>query len=178
MENQGTIYEIKSKYILKHILNHVQDKHFQLKLLSYSKNLQKKLDINYSYYYKKYLDELNFDLNKYLYKEERKYKKDILKREYDNFISKKNLNKEIFEKIIFEVIKSETDKNIYINMDCPLFEILTKKNVFNKNFIIYISQKNIDDYKLRDDYLIMFNKQNKSNIEYSSIKFIWNQLKK
>ena len=155
MENQKIIHKIKSKYILKHILNYIEDQNFQLKLFFHSKYFQIKLDINLLYCYKKYLDELSFDLNKYLYKEEDEYKKDILTKEFKNFILNNNLDKEKFIKILFEVIinQNEEDEENYINIDSPLFEIITKKKDFSKLYAIYISQKNIDEYKLKDEYM-------------------------
>ena len=74
------ISNIKSKYVLLHIYKFIKDEHFALKLFFHSKYFQNKLDINYSYCYEKYLDELNFDLNVFLFKDENEYKKDILRR--------------------------------------------------------------------------------------------------
>ena len=141
MEKKKIIYGIQSKYILKNIFNLIPDKQFALKLLSHSKKFQKKLDINYLYCYKKYLDELHFDLNEYLYKYEELYVKGILRRGYENFITKNRLIKEKFEKIIYEVINEENEiiKENYINIDSPLFEILTKTKVLEKMYIyIYL----------------------------------------
>ena len=55
MENKGTINEIKSKYILKNIFNYIQNKNYKTKLFFYSKYFRKKLNINYSLCYQKYL---------------------------------------------------------------------------------------------------------------------------
>ena len=149
------IPEIKSKYMLIHIYNFIEDKNFPHKLLFHSKKYQNKLEINYSYCYEKYLDELHFELKDFLYQNEKEYKKDILSKKYDNFIIKNKLNKDKFEKIIYEVInnKNEKDEKYYINIDSPLLEILSKTKVFDKIFTIYISQKNIDEYKLKDEYI-------------------------
>ena len=173
------IYEIKSKYILKHILNYIKIKKFQLLLFFYSKDFQNKLEINLSTLYKKYLSELDFDFNRYLHKDEKKYKKDILKKEFNDFILKNKLNKEKIEKILYEVInnqniKDEENNEKYINLDSPLFEIISKTKDFSKLYTIYISQKNIDEYKLKDDYIMIFKKLNESNIKYSSIFYIYN----
>ena len=149
------IPEIKSKYMLMHIYNFIKNKNFSHKLLIHSKKYQNKLELNYSYCYKKYLNELHFDLKDFLYQNEKEYKKDILRKEYDNFIIKNKLNKDKFEKIIYEVInnKNEKDEEIYINIDSPLFEILSKTKVFDKIFTIYISQEKIDEYKLKEEYI-------------------------
>ena len=171
------IDKIKSKYILQYALDYIQDKDVELKLFSYSKYLQKKLDIKIIYYYKKYLDGLGFDLNKYLYKDDDEYGKDILAKEYNHFISEYKLNKEKFENILFRLINSENEGNNrkYINIESPLFEIISKTKYFERNYVIYISQKNIDKYKLKDDYIIIFNKLNNSNVKYSSIYYSFNE---
>ena len=103
------ISEIKSKYMLMRIYNFIEDKNFPHKLLFHSKKYQNKLEINYSYCFKKYLDELHFNLNDFLYKDEDEYKKDILRKKYNKFLKKNKLNKDKFDKIIYEVInKSNT----------------------------------------------------------------------
>ena len=162
------------------IYNFIEDKNFAHKLLFYSKKYQNKLEINYSYCFKKYFDELLFDLNEFLYKDEDKYKKDILRKKYDNFLVENKLNKDEFEKIIYEVInnKNEKDEKKLINLDSPLLAILSKTKVFDEMFTIYISQKNIDEYKLKDEYITIFNKLSNSNIKYISICYIFNEIKK
>ena len=142
--------------MLMHIVyNFIQDKNFSHKLFFHSKKYQNKLEINYSYCYEKYLEDLNFKLNDFLYKDEDEYQKDILRKEYENFLRKNKLDKDIFEKVIYEIInnKNEKDEEIYISIDSPLLEILSKTKVFDKIFTIFISQKNIDEYKYKDDYI-------------------------
>ena len=107
MEIKEMIYRIKSKYILKFILLYIKDENFQPKLFLYSKYFQNRLDINLLYYFKKFLSNLGFDVNKYLYIEEEKYKKDILTKEYNDFILKNKLDKETFEKIIYKTINNQ-----------------------------------------------------------------------
>ena len=103
MKNQKMINEIKSKYILKYILNYVNNKNFQLKLFIHSKYFQNKLEINLLYCYKKYLDELGFDFKRYLYKEEDEYEKDILTKEYNNLILKKYWQRKIRKNSIWSI---------------------------------------------------------------------------
>ena len=169
------INQIKSKYILNHINNFIEDNYFWQKLFAYSKCFKNKLDIDYSYAYENFFTKIKFDLNRYLYKDETKYEKDKLREEYDKFILENKLNKEQFEKIIYEVInnKKQMNEEHYINIDSPLFDILSKTEFFDKNYIIYISQKNIDECKLLYDYIILFNKINNLNIKYSSISFVF-----
>ena len=55
-----------------------------------------------------------------------------------------------------------------------MFEIISKIEDYDKAFTIYISQKNIDEYKLKDDYIMLFKKWNDSKFIYSSIYYIYN----
>ena len=178
MENQRLILKIQSKYILKHILNHIEDKNEDLKLFSYSKYFQKKLDLNLSLCYKKYLEALNFELKDYLFKYEEKYEKGIFEKEYNTFISINNLNKEKFEHILFDVINNQNiitnEKDNYINIDSPLLEMMTKTNDFNKYFTLYISQIIIDKFQLKECYRAIISKLNNSNTKYSSILYVFN----
>ena len=169
------IYEIRSKYILNYIFNYIKDDNLDLKLLAYSKYFKNKLDINLSYCYKKYLDSLCFDINEYLYKKEEEYEKDILIKKYNNFISKNKLNKEEFEMILYEILNNQNEKNIkFITIDSPLFEIISKTKKFGKNYEIYISQKDIDKFNLKDNYRILLNKiNNNPYIKYYKIYYIY-----
>ena len=87
----------------------------------------------------------------------------------------KKINKKSFEHIIYEILENKQIKGIYkgnetyINIDSPLFETISKLSHFEKNYTIYISQKNIDEYNLKNEYIKLFDKLNKSNIKYISI---------
>ena len=180
MENLRMIYKIRSKYILRHIINYIGEEHYALKLFCFSKILQNRLTLDYSTCYQKYLNSLNFNLYAYLLRAKWENTKNILKVKYDYFISKNQLNKEKFEKIIYEVIKNVIIKKqkIYINIESPLFEMLSKTKIFDENFIIRISQENIDKYEFKEDYKNIFNKLNTANIKYSSIIYVLKEIKK
>ena len=68
--------------------------------------------------------------------------------------------KKKFKNILNEVIndKEELNKEKYVNIDSPLFEIVIKIKDFDKIYKIYISQKYIDEYNLKDDYIMLFKK--------------------
>ena len=135
MEDQNLIKKIKSTYILKNIFNYIKDNNFKLKLFIHSKLFQNKLDLTIIYK-EKYIVQIGFDINKYLHK---KYERDNLIKKYDNFLLEKKLNKKEFENIISEVIinkkfnENEEDSQKIIDMESPLFEIISKtKNFENK----------------------------------------------
>ena len=171
MKKHGMINEIRSPYILKNIFNYIPDKNNLLKLFRHSKYFQNRLEINYLNCYNKYIQELGFYLNDYLHLEDECYEKGKLAHKYNNFI--RNLNKEKFEKILFEVINNLGNKiKTYIDIDSPLFEMISKAKNFDKKYRIYISQKIIDKYKLKDEYRIILNKINNLNSKKASICYI------
>ena len=174
MENQGIIYKIKSIYIIKNILKYLKDNQKQ-KLFIYSKYFQNQLNIEYIDAKEKYLKNIGFDINEYLYIDEKNYEKNILNKKYDKFLLEKKINRKSLENLIYEIFENKQIKGIYkenetyINIDSPLFEIISKLSHFEKNYIIYISQKNIDEFNLLNEYIKLFDKLNKSNIKYVSI---------
>ena len=181
MNNGAKINKIKSKYILKYLFNYIGNSSFELKLFIHSKYFQNILNLTQSYYYKKYLDSLGLNLNKFIHKEEDDFDftSNSLTNEYDLFITKNNLNKEKVESVLYEILNGQNEKNkrkYYINIESPLFEMISKTNDFGKKYIIYISQSIIEGYKLNDVCLSKFDKLNKENIKYSSILYAFNDI--
>ena len=90
---------------------------------------------------------MKFNISKYLYTEY--YNKDYLNNKYDEFLSKNELNKYKFEKILYNVLANinienldenleKKDSKIIINIDSPLFIIISKINKFENNYEINI----------------------------------------
>ena len=100
----------------------------------------------------------------------------MLSVKYDIFLSENKLKKEKFENILYEVLnyQAKEKKSKYIDIYSPLFEIISKSKDFDKYYIINISQKNIDKYKLEDNYRLAFKKLNNTNSKYSSICYTFN----
>ena len=117
------------------------------------------------------------------------------------------MDKREFEKILYEVLKNkvedinknevdetnrEKDFNL-IDIDSPLFEIILKSNNLEK-YTIYISfednetdekEKETNEKKIiekerktKQEYSRIFNKLNKSNINYSSVRYNLDDVKK
>ena len=136
MEKQNILDKISSLYISKNIFEYIEDENFQLKLFWYSKFFQKKLNINKSTCYERYINKIGFNLNDYLYLDKKKIEefgyiyneyyretenkknlekceeKYLLNKKYDDFLSKHNLNKDKFTKIVYEIIKNKKTKDI------------------------------------------------------------------
>ena len=126
MENKGISEKIKSSYILEQLLNYIRNMNIKLKLFKYSKYFQRKINIINLYKFK-YLKKIRFNLSEYLYIEPFKYEKNILNQKYDEFILKNNLNKEKFEKRIYEILVNKKIKEIqteYVNMKDLFVSIL------------------------------------------------------
>ena len=182
MANEELINNIKSKHILNFIFNYIKDKNFKDKLFLYSKKLQIKFDIKLIGLKKNYLNNIKLDLDQYLYIEPNSFKPDFLEKEYDKFLIEKKIKKEKIENIIYDIFENKEIKDIdeedihkikkkekFINIESPLFNILSKTKNFGSIFTIYISQKIIDEYQLKDKYIKLFENLNNLNIKYSSI---------
>ena len=142
---KNIINNIESKYIFNYIFNYIKDKNFQEKLFLYSKKLQIKYNIKLIGLKDKYLKKIKFDLDKYLYIEPNLFQKDCLIKEYNKFLKEKQLNKERIEKIIYDIFENKEIKDIeeedvdkikdnekLINIESPLFKILSKTKNFQK----------------------------------------------
>ena len=72
----------------------------------------------------------------------------------------------------------DIDYETLIYVDSPLFDIVSKTKTFEKYYKIILSQEIIDDYNLKEDYITIFNKLNKSNNQYPSLIYIFDDSKK
>ena len=167
------ITKIKSSYIIKNIFNFIKDKNFKVKLFLYTKNkdLHNNLEIDFNDLKEKYLRKIGFYFNEYFHKTPKSFSKILLNEKYNNFFNKKNYTKEKIENIIYDIFKNkeikDIDEEILIDIDSPLFKVISKIKIFEKQFSIFL-----DEYKLKDENIIeFFNDLNKSNINYSSIFF-------
>ena len=191
MENGRIINRIKSIYIIKNIFNYIKDSNLQLKLFIYSKHFQNVFNIKLITYKEEYLKKIGFNFEDYLYSEVEDYERDFLREKYENFIVENKLNKEKFEDTIYEVLENKKINDIdeeevnkinkdhekLIDINSPLFDIISKTKLFEKNISIYISQNHATT-KPKYDYLKFFDKLNKSNIKYSSIYYDFYELYK
>ena len=156
---KNIINNIKSKHILNYIFKYIEDKNFQDKLFLYSKKFQNKLDIKLLRLKENYLKTINLD--DYLYIDPRffQFKTDYLTKKYNKFVIEKKINKEKFENIIYEIFENKEIKDIeeedvrkldkkkkFINIESPLFKILSKTKNFGKIFTIRFLQETIDEY--------------------------------
>ena len=177
MENQGIINKIKSVYIIQNIFNYIKDNKIQFKLFRHSKYFQKKLNINFLDCKEKYLKNIGFNINDYLFLKEEEYENNFLNKKYKDFLLKNKINKKLFETLIYEICENNqikernNKKENFICIDSPLFEVISKINNFEDYYTLYISQACIDN--LKNEY---HNKLNNPNLKYVSLFYCTNYI--
>ena len=192
VKKKDIINEIKSKYIIKKIFNYIQDENYIYKIFLYSKKSKARLDLNYAKFKEKYLNKLGFDINSYLCIEKYDcWHEQDLQKKYNKFLNNNKISKEELEKMIFDIydnkklneldeVDPSTIRNYYkeklIDIDSPLFPIISKSKNFEKIFSIYINEKIIEKYNKKDKIIKLFDDLNNSNINYSSITYYDDQL--
>ena len=188
MSNKG-INKIASSYIIKNIFNYIQDKLFPDNLFLYSKKFQKKLNLKLIGLKEEYLKRINLD--KYLFTQSDSIQENYLYIDYQKLLKQENLSENIFGNIVYDVLENKKIKEIdeeninkiddydkLINIDSPLFNIISKTKNFEIKFSINISQINIDKFNLKNYYAKVFDKLNNSKIKYSSISYYLSDIKK
>ena len=153
MKSKKLINNIQSKYILDYIFDYIKDNNFKEKLFLYSRKFQKDFDIKLIGLKENQLKKIGFNLDKYLYIQPFSYEQDYLANAYNKFFKENYLDKNDIEKKIFDVYEYKEIKDIdgkyldemkNINIESPLFKLLSKTKNFGKIFKIYISQEFLD----------------------------------
>ena len=183
MENFSILSKIQSNYILKDIFAYIPGKAFELKLFFYSKYFQKRMDLKLVNYQESYLNQFDMELQNYLYfsnqeLEKNNFNKNILKEKLDNDISKNHLDIKKIETIIINYFQEIQEENksrqepcqeIPIDIYSPFLNCISKTKFFEFGFSINIFVDLIEKYNLKEDYIDIFNKLNKSGSNYSSL---------
>ena len=185
INKEQLLNKILSKYILEGIFDYICDRNFKLKLFEYSNLFQKKLDINIFNYQEKYLDKNGFDIIKYfsfIYNSSENFSKDLLKDELEKDLLKTNFEKKNLNNYIkrnfkrfkinekyrkFSPLKFNADL-IQVDIFSPFFDILSEIGFLELGSII-IQINLIEKYDLKKDYILAFEKLNKSNIKYTTL---------
>ena len=186
MEEISVLSKINSKYIFKGMFNFIKDKDFTFKIFFYSKEFQKKLEIKTTDYHKKYLDKKGINLDEYLTsyyydKISNSIYKDIIKTKMlDCIIDIDSYELCIIEKYkkLSQEIKEKNNKfftgnEIQIDINSPLFNILSKSGILGEIFTIPLSLHLIREYNLISDYINTFNQLNENNSNYSSVQIFF-----
>ena len=157
MDEESLINKIQSSYILENVFNYIKEEiNIKEKLFLYSKEFQKKLDINIITLKEKYLNKIGFDLNYYFNSEMLEKDKEFLTKDYNEFLKQKKINKENIENIIYDIYENKNIKDIdevkedinqienyeiLISIFSPIFKIVSKtKNFSKKIYNLYFWQ--------------------------------------
>ena len=198
-KNTSLLNKINSKYIIYEIMSNIKDNNFLLKLIKYSKYIQKKFDINILKYQEIYYSKrLNYDdflsyskpekngpFELFSFNdeesEEEENKKELIKIIQNEFKQNKINNNAITTFITNYLNNYYNDINkeysLYefskdIDLSCPYFNSLSKIKLFNKIFNILIIEGNIKGKNnIKNKYKSKFEYLNKNNINYPSITF-------
>lgn len=184
MNNISLFQKIKSKYICRHIFGFIKEENYYIKLIGYSKRFQHFLGLSLLSYQEKYFEQLDLNIDNYLYSNI--YKENFLKNKLEELIQKYALNinaiqngvvnyykKYIKEKKINE--KNEiTDffsHEVNIDVFSPFIELLQKYEEIKEIFTVQIDIPLLKEHNLSEKYIDFFKKS-----EYVSYGFLFDDI--
>lgn len=185
MEKGNKLEKVYSKYLIEKIFDYIDVKHFKFKLFKYSKLIQNRFDIKIIDYQSIYLNNNIYYLTDYL----GRFAKENcnLNEFYEKFLSISKINKNDFETVLENVKNNNSEKiknneiledkkskkkiepEINIENADDYFDLLNKLNIIN-NFSIVIDRTEIKKLNNKNKYISYFDKINKLNINYPSLK--------
>ena len=198
MESKIKLAKIKSKYLIEEIFKYIDNENFKYKLFSHSQLFQTRLSIGLNDYKERYIKQEigDFNVSSYIYDlpYKKPYNKDYLNNKLDYILTKsKNITKDVLSNFILnhykkywadlEENKKEdnklidySSKEIKIDIYSPFFEFLSKSEIFEKIFSIIIPIYLMEQSNF-EDYIKAFDKFEESNINYSSLRFLYNDIR-
>ena len=191
MESKFLLESIKSKYIIDNIFTFIKDDNFKFKLLKHCKQLQNILKLTLNNYklesfkfinYSKFSNFLSFEGNRKVYVDNINILKNNFKKDIENYKINENIISDEFSVIYFtnlyninkskeDINKNILDNQLAIDIYSPFFELLSKKDIFQKLFITRIPSNLIKSKNLLNDYVEIFKNLNKLNVDYSNLEF-------
>ena len=186
-ENSKGLNKMSSKYLIDIIFNYIKDDNFKYKLFIHSKKYRKLLDLSSNDYQVKSITKTGIKLCNYLsgfldrnYGPHCYYYNIIEKNGNDYFhrFKRDTLKKEFLlhlETLKIKYIKNylvyyfkkykenkKDDSNLYIDIFCPFFELLSSQEYFSELFTIPIMMPFIRENLMENEYISTFDKLNKS----------------
>jgi len=176
MNNECSLENINSKYILQKIFDYIKSDRIKLKLFFHCKSLQNKLNITKFDYLEIYLINVKIDIFNYFssfsFGYSDSYDNKTLDNQLYNDLLKYNIDKKFFYEFITNYFNNNKSINInnlqFLDIFSPFFDILSNTNLINK-LIIPISTKIIEKYNLKKDFIYAFTKLNNSKFKYPAI---------
>ena len=186
MENNEILKKVSSRYILKGIISYIYDIDVPFKLFNHSKYFQQALELNYFVYIERYFDKLGLNFLDFTYLDYSEFSdffdKDILKKNLNKKLSELKIDVELINKFAMDYLKNyylknkENQEEFIIEIYSPFFDIISKSEFFEQVFTIPIPANEIKQFNLKNDYISLFEKMNKSNQKYSSLYFRLNKI--
>ena len=192
MEENKLFNKISSKYILYEIFAYIEIPDFKYKLLFYSKEFQKKIGLELFDYQEKFIKKriATFNISSLLYDKNfnSNYDKEHLNNKIEPILDKLNLNKKSIESFILSYYKKywkkikEKNNNglidyfseeIPIEIFSPFFQCISKSEIFDKIFTIFLPINLMKSFDIQKDYNEIFEKLEESNINSFSIRFLF-----
>ena len=189
--NSKGLNKITSDYILNIITSFIEDD-IRYKLFMHSKKFQKKLGLSLNSYQEKSINRTGIKLCNYLsgYHDEKygphPYYTSIMKNsgnKYELFFRKESLKKNFLSHLNMLKIKyiksyivyyfkkykenKKDDSNLYVDIFCPFFDLLSNQQFFAELFTIPIDSLFIEKNKMENEYISTFKKLNNSKQKYS-----------
>ena len=140
---------IKSTYITNNIFSYIRDINFKLTFFKYSKKFQNLLELKLYDYQKKYLDQINLNVDNYISIQfsqlyHKYYDFDYLRNKFKNDSVKYEISIDNFQKYIIDFYQNyslKEDESIgkRISIFSPIFDILSKSEFFSEKFSFYIN---------------------------------------
>jgi len=186
-EDSKGLNKMVSKYLIDIIFNYIKDDNFKYKLFIHSKKYRKLLDLSSNDYQVKSITKTGIKLCNYLsgfldrnygphcyyYNIIEKngndyfhrFKRDTLKKEFLLHLETMKI-KYIKNYIVYYFKKykenKKDDSNLYIDIFCPFFELLSSQEYFSELFTIPIMMPFIRENLMENEYISTFDKLNKS----------------
>ena len=168
------------------IFSYIKGYNFKYKLFKYSKAFQKKLNLTFFNYQKRYFSKFDKNVDNFIkprneyilqkgifYPEdlsEHKIDQNLFESYYINYIN--DYAHKLDEGIIMQNLKSlQFD---FLNLKCPFLTSLSKKDIFNR-FEILLEMYDIKDRNLEQIYIDNFDKLYKTNANYSKLRIVINE---
>ena len=185
--NSKGLNKITSDYILNIITSFIEDD-IRYKLFMHSKKFQKKLGLSLNSYQEKSIIKLCNYLSGYHDEKygPHPYYTSIMKNsgnKYELFFRKESLKKNFLSHLNMLKIKyiksyivyyfkkykenKKDDSNLYVDIFCPFFDLLSNQEYFAELFTIPIDSLFIEKNKMENEYISTFKKLNNSKQKYS-----------
>ena len=189
--NSKGLNKICSDYILNIITSFIKDD-IKYKVFLRSKKFQKKLGLSLISYQEKSIKRTGINLCNYLsgYSDQKygphPYYNSIMKHsgnKYKLYFKKESLKEDFLahlKKLKIKYIKSylvyyfkkynenkKDDSNLYLDIFCPFFDLLSNQEYFSELFTIPIDTRFIEQNKIENEYISTFKKLNNSKQNYS-----------